>query len=178
MAQQQLSISPELIAEAVKRAMASLGESNGSNGRSTAAVKPTGKLDAKNDFPLSRKRTDLVRSATGMSLDDIPLEKATSGQLSFDDVKIRPETLEYQAQIAESAGRPHLARNLRRAAEMTRIPDGRVLEIYNALRPYRSTKQELLDIANELETKYQAQICAGLVREAVKVYEKRGRIKK
>lgn len=178
MAQTQISISPELIAEAVKRAMASLGESNGSNGKPTTVTQTTGKLDAKHDFPLSRRRPDLVRSATGLSLDEITLEKATSGQLSFDDVKIRPETLEYQAQIAESAGRPHLARNLRRAAEMTRIPDARVLEIYNALRPYRSTKQELLDIANELESKYQAKICAGLVRESAKVYEKRGRIKK
>ena len=105
-------------------------------------------------------------------------KKRLLDKLSFDDVRIRPETLEYQAQIAESAGRPHLARNLRRAGEMTRIPDARVLEIYNALRPYRSTKQELLDIANELESKYQAKICAGFVREAVKVYEKRGRIKK
>ncbi len=178
MAQQTIAISPELIAEAVKRAMASLGESNGSNGGTTTLTKAAGKLDAKNDFPLSRKRPDLVRSATGLSLDDITLEKATSGKLTFDDVKIRPETLEYQAQIAESAGRPHLARNLRRAAEMTRIPDERVLEIYNCLRPYRCTKQELLDIANELETKYQAKICAALVREAVKVYEKRNRIKK
>ena len=83
MAQQTIAISPELIAEAVKRAMASLGESNGSNGGTTTLTKAAGKLDAKNDFPLSRKRPDLVRSATGLSLDDITLEKATSGKLSF-----------------------------------------------------------------------------------------------
>jgi propanediol dehydratase small subunit len=176
MATTEISITPELIAEAVRRAMESLGETNG---KAAVATKPTtGKLDAKKDYPLSRKRPDLVRSATGLSLEEITLEKAASGRLTFDDVKIRPETLEYQAQIAESAGRPHLARNLRRAAEMTRIPDARVLEIYNALRPYRSTRQELLDIASELENKYQALICAALVREAVRVYEKRGRIKK
>ena len=34
----------------------------------------------------------------------------------------------------------------------------RVLEIYNALRPYRSTKQELLDIADELEGKYNCKV--------------------
>ena len=56
--------------------------------------------------------------------------------------------------------------------------DARVLEIYNSLRPYRSTKQELLDIASELENKYQAQVCAAHVREACKVYERRNRIKK
>ena len=175
MATTEITITPEMIAEAVKRAMASLGEGNGS----AVASKPTtGKLDAKKDYPLSQNRPDLVRSATGLALNEITLEKAASGKLTFDDVRIRPETLEYQAQIAESAGRPHLARNLRRAAEMTRIPDARVLEIYNALRPYRSTKQELLDIASELENKYRAKVCAAFVREAAQVYEKRNRIKK
>jgi propanediol dehydratase small subunit len=105
------------------------------------------------------------------------LEKVVEGKLSFDDIKIHPDTLEYQAQIAISAGRPQIASNLRRAAELTKIPDARVLEIYNALRPYRSTKQQLLDIASELESKYQAKLCAAFVREAVVVYEKRGRIK-
>jgi propanediol dehydratase small subunit len=169
------NITPELIAEAVKRVMGSLGEGTQ---KTTGAVGSTGKLDAKKDFPLGIKRPDLVRSATGLGLDDITLDKVIAGQLSFDDVRIRPETLEYQAQIAETAGRPHIAVNLRRAAEMTRIPDARVLEIYNAMRPYRSTKQELLDIASELETQYQARICAAFVREAAEVYEKRGRIKK
>jgi propanediol dehydratase small subunit len=176
MATTEISISPEMIAEAVRKAMESLAETNGT---ATVPTKPTtGKLDAKKDYPLGQKRPDLVRSATGLSFDEITLEKAASGKLTFDDVRIRPETLEYQAQICESAGRPHLVKNLRRAAEMTRIPDTRVLEIYNALRPYRSTKQELLDIASELENKYQAKICAGFVREAVQVYEKRNRIKK
>ncbi len=175
MATTEISISPEMIAEAVRRAMASLGETNG---KAAVATPTSGKLEAKKDYPLCSKRPDLVRSATGLSLEDITLEKAISGKLTFDDFKIRPETLEYQAQIAESVGRPHLARNLRRAAEMTRIPDARVLEIYNALRPYRSTRQELLDIASELEGKYQAKICAAHVREACKVYEKRNRIKK
>ncbi|MDY0041154.1 MAG: diol dehydratase small subunit, partial [Desulforhabdus sp.] len=73
---------------------------------------------------------------------------------------------------------PQLASNIRRAAELTRIPDERILEIYEALRPYRSTKKELLDIARELETKYQARICAALVREAVEVYEKRRRLRR
>ena len=58
------------------------------------------------------------------------------------------------------------------------MPDERLLEIYNALRPYRSTKQELIDIANELDQKYGAKTAAGLVREAAEVYEKRGRLKK
>jgi propanediol dehydratase small subunit len=136
------------------------------------------KLDAKNDYPLAQKRPDLARSASGMKLEDITLEKVVAGQITFDDIRTRPETLEYQAQIAESVGRVRLAANLRRAAEMTRIPDARLLEMYNALRPYRSTQPELLQMAEELETTYQARVCGALVREAAEVYHKRGRLKK
>ena len=165
-----LDISPDVVAEAVKRVLAALGDSpapsgNGRNG-----------LSAERDYPLASKRPDLVQSASGLPLDEITLDKVVAGQIKFEDIKTRPETLEYQAQIAESAGRPNLATNLRRAAEMTRIPDARVLEIYNALRPYRSTKQDLLAIAEELDSQYQAKVCAALVREAAEVYERRGRL--
>ena len=177
MAQSQpTTISPDLIAEAVRRAMAALGQASSPSPKPATAT-PGPHLDAKKDFPLGIKRPELVKSSSGLNLEDITLAKVTSGTISFDDVKIHPETLEYQAQIAEDIGRPHLAANFRRAAEMTRIPDTRVLEIYNSLRPYRCTKQELLDIADELETQYAARACAALVREAAAVYEKRNRLK-
>ena len=166
-----LDISPDVVAEAVKRVLASLGEAP-----PPAPVRAGRGLSAERDYPLATKRQDLVRSASGLHLDEITLDKAVAGQIKFDDIKTRPETLEYQAQIAESAGRPSLATNLRRAAEMTRIPDERVLEIYNALRPYRSTKQRLLEIADELDSQYHATVCAALVREAAEVYERRGRL--
>ncbi len=171
----QNNISPELIAEAVKRVMASLGEGKGQPG---TPVSTTGKFAAGKDYPLATKHPELVRSASGKRLDDVTLDKVVSGQISFDDIKISPETLEYQAQIAESVGRSKLAANMRRAAEMTRIPDERLLEMYNALRPYRSTKQEMLSMAEELESKYGARICSAHVREAAEVYEKRGRLKR
>lgn len=165
-----LDISPEVVAEAVSRVIAALGDvpPPPGNGRSG--------LNAERDYPLATKRPDLVQSATGRHLDEITLDKVIAGEIKFEDIKTRPETLEYQAQIAESAGRPNLAANLRRAAEMTRIPDARVLEIYNALRPYRSSKQQLHDIAAELDSQYQAKICAAHVREAAEVYERRGRL--
>lgn len=171
----QNDISPDVIEAAVKRVLSAL---NG-NGATPAAPASTagGKLDAKKDYPLAKKRPDLVKSATGLPIDEITVDKVTAGKLSFDDIRIRPETLEYQAQIAESGGRPHVSANLRRAAELTRIPDARVLEIYVALRPYRSTKAELLAIADELEGKYQAKICGRFVREAATIYEQRGRLK-
>jgi propanediol dehydratase small subunit len=99
------------------------------------------------------------------------------GEITPQDVRITPETLEMQAEIAEKVGRHQFARNLRRAAELTRIPDQRILEIYRALRPYRSTKEELLAIADELEQKYGARMNAALVREAAEVYERRGRLR-
>jgi propanediol dehydratase small subunit len=172
---EKVNISPELIAEALKRVMASLSEGTEKADSPRAA---SGKLDARKDYPLAAKRPDLVQSASGLKLEDISLDKVVSGKITFDDIKIRPETLEYQAQIAESVGRPRLAANMRRAAEMTRIPDARLLEMYNSLRPYRSTRQEMLAMAEELESKYQAKVCGALVREAAEVYEKRGRLKK
>ena len=171
----ELNISPDLIAEAVKRALDKLGQGPGTG---PVENNSTGKLDAMKDYPLADKRSDLVKSATGKSLNDITLDKVVAGEISFADISISPKTLEYQAQIAESIHRPHIAGNLRRAAEMTQIPDERILEMYNSLRPYRCTKQELLDMANELESKYQAKICSGFVREAADVYEKRGRLKR
>ncbi|MCJ7501154.1 diol dehydratase small subunit [bacterium] len=171
-----LAISPDRIADVVKQVMATM--QGGPGDSSGGSASPKGGLDARKDYPLANKRPDLVQSASGLKLEDITLDKVVDGNLTFDDIKIKPETLEYQAQIAESAGRPRLAANLRRAAELTRIPDERVLEIYNALRPYRSTKQELLDLAGELESKYEASVCAALVREAAEVYEGRDRLRK
>lgn len=131
------------------------------------------KLDAKVDYPLYEKRPELIKTQTGKFIDDINLENILSGKVTPADCRISAETLEYQAQIEDSAENPQVAANFRRAAEMTRIPDDRIIKIYNCMRPNVSTKQELLDIAEELETKYDAKINAALIREAAEVYEDR-----
>jgi len=136
------------------------------------------KFDPKKDYPLASRRPDLVRTLTGKALKDISLENVVSGKIDAQEIRIRPETLELQAQVAENHGRPQLAANFRRAAELTRIPDEEVLKIYNALRPGRSTKEELLRMAKELEEKYRAKINAAFIREAVKNYEKRELLRK
>jgi len=156
----------ELLERMVKEVMASLAGNSSINNE--VAPKSTNKVN-RQDYPLSIKRTDLVKSATGKKL---------NGKIGAEDCRIAPETLEMQAQIAESVGRHAFARNLRRAAELIAVPDTRVLEIYNALRPYRSTKVELLAIADELEDKYNAKVNAQLVREAAELYEKRDRLRK
>ena len=128
-------------------------------------------------YPLGSRRPDLVRTPTNKTLDDITLENVMNGKITIEDLNITADTLELQAQEAEDAGRSSIARNFRRAAELTTIPDDRILQIYNSLRPFRSTKAELLQIADELENKYGALINAALVREAAEVYEKRKKLR-
>jgi propanediol dehydratase small subunit len=125
------------------------------------------------DYPLAQKRPELIKSYTGKTLNDITLEKVVDEEVKPEDIRISAEVLELQAQVAEANGKKQFAHNLRRAAELTRIPDEKVLEIYELLRPRRATKQQLLDAAQELETKYQAKITAKLIREAAEVYETR-----
>lgn len=131
------------------------------------------KLNAKVDYPLYEKRPELIRTQTGKVVDDINLENILSGKVTPADCRISAQTLEYQAQIEDSVGNPQVAGNFRRAAEMTRIPDDRIIKIYNKMRPHVSTKAELLAIAEELETKYDAKINGALLREAAEVYEER-----
>jgi propanediol dehydratase small subunit len=135
------------------------------------------KLHYEQDYPLSEKRRDLITTSKGRSIDDITLDAVMEGEIEADEIRVTPEILEYQAQIAESIGRPQLAANMRRAAELTAVPDDRILEIYNTLRPDRATKDELFEIADELENEYDAQINADLIREAAEVYETRGRLR-
>ena len=129
---------------------------------------------ARADYPLGSNRPDLLRTPTGKGLDEITMDSVLAGQVEATDLRIAPETLQLQARIAEGAGRRQLGENFRRAAEMTALPDDRVLTMYNALRPHASTKPQLLAIAAELEDEYGAEMCGALVREAADVYERRG----
>lgn len=165
-----------LIEQIVNQVLGKMTANSGS-AKPACEVKKSSDTLTEADYPISKKRSDLIKTRSGKSFDDINMENVLNGSITLDDIKITPEVLLYQAQIAESVGRTQFAANLRRAAELTFLPDDRVLEIYNALRPYRSTKQELLDIASELENKYNAKLNAQLVREAADIYEKRNRLK-
>lgn len=129
------------------------------------------------DYPLANKHPEWVKTATNKTLDELTLENVLNGNITAQDMRITPETLRIQAAIARDAGRNRLAINFERAAELTAVPDDRILEIYNALRPYRSTQQELLDIAGDLENRYGAKICAAFVREAAALYVERKKLK-
>lgn len=125
------------------------------------------------DYPLSVKRPELLTTPTGKPFAEVTLEGVMAGDVVAEDLRVSAETLRLQAEVSEAAGRPQLGANLRRAAELTAVADDRVLAIYNALRPNASTKQELLDIATELDEQYGATTTADFVREAAEVYERR-----
>lgn len=129
------------------------------------------------DYPLATKIPNLIKTPTGKNLEDITLESVMSQEIKPEDIRISKETLEMQAQIAEGMNRNAIARNFRRAGELISVPDERILEMYNSLRPFRSTKEELLKIADELENVYSAKVNADFIREAAEVYEVRKKLR-
>ena len=125
------------------------------------------------DYPLSVNRQDLLRTPTGKPISALTMDAVVSGDITAEDLRIAPETLALQATLAESVHRRQLAQNFRRAAELTAVPDAEVLAMYNALRPRASSREALISIAENLESKYHATACGALVREAAEVYERR-----
>jgi propanediol dehydratase small subunit len=125
------------------------------------------------DYPLSVNRQDLLRTPTGKPITALTMDAVVAGEITAEDLRIAPETLQLQATLAESVNRRQLAQNFRRAAELTAVPDAEVLAMYNALRPRASSKAKLVEIADNLESKYGATVCGALVREAAEVYERR-----
>ena len=89
------------------------------------------------------------------------------------DLRATPQTLRLQAEVAAAAGRTQLAENLLRAAELAPLPDDLILEIYTALRPRRSTAEELERWAARLD-ELSAPLSAAFVRDALAAYRERG----
>jgi propanediol dehydratase small subunit len=131
-------------------------------------------FDPVSDYPLGSRRPDLVRTPAGLGLDDLTLEAVRAGNVGPEDVRATPETLRRQSAVALAAGRTQLADNLARAAELATVPSATILEIYTALRPHRSTGEELEAWAERLETELQAPLCAAFVREAASACAERG----
>jgi propanediol dehydratase small subunit len=125
-------------------------------------------------YPLGQKEADTITSRTGKKLSEITLDEVLRGNVTAEDIKISSEMLRRQGQVAAEADNPQMEANFERAAELVNVPDQVILEMYNKLRPNRSTKRELLLMAQELLEKYHAPHCAKLVLEAAEIYEKRG----
>ena len=126
-------------------------------------------------YPVGEKDPDRVRTRSGHTLRDLTLDNLLAGELSASDFGITAEGLRLQAAIAEQAGRPNLAQNLRRGAELVEIPDDVLLSVYELLRPGRAqSAEELRSTAHRLRETYAARETASLLEEAALVYERRG----
>ena len=120
-------------------------------------------FDPVSDYPLGTRRPELVRTPSGLGLDELTLDAVRSGALGPEDLRATPETLRRQSAVALAAGRTQLADNLARAAELATVPSATILGIYTALRPHRSSAEEL-----------EAPLCAAFVREAAGACAQRG----
>lgn len=101
------------------------------------------------------------------------VQAAVDGKLHLSDLRMDPAALTHQAVVASEGGNPQLAENFLRAAELTSIDDDEVMALYEALRPHRSSAEQLEALRVSLETRG-ASRCAELVRQAAVVYARRG----
>lgn len=125
-------------------------------------------------YPLGEHQQNIIASKTGKKLTDITLDEVMKNHVSADDIKISKEMLKAQGQVARESDNGPMEKNFERAAELVDVPDDVILKMYDKLRPNRSTKLELVLMAQELLETYHAKNCARLVMEAAEVYEKRG----
>ena len=134
----------------------------------------TGKLTVA-DYPLAEKRPDLVTGKGGKPLEAITLDAVVGFEAGLDDLRVTPDALRRQAEIARDAGRATLAANFERAAELCDVPQDFIMEVYELLRPGRAKdKAPLIEAARVLRETYGAGRMASFVEEAAQVYERRG----
>ena len=127
------------------------------------------------DYPLAEVRPELVQGARGKSLDEITLDSVLDGRTTLEDLRITGNALRQQSEIARAAGRPTLAANFERAAELVAVPQETIMRVYELLRPGRASgKDEMIAVADELKRTYGAVGLAAFVMEAADVYERRG----
>jgi propanediol dehydratase small subunit len=121
-------------------------------------------------YPLGETTAESLTARSGRRLSELTLAGVRAGDVGPDDFAISAETLRRQAALAETHGYGKLAANLRRAAELTAVPDDELLAIYNALRPRRTTYAGLIDLAGRMEATYGAVETARFIREAADAY--------
>ena len=114
-----------------------------------------------------------VRSASGRGLDELTIDALHAGRINAEDFRISRAQLDAQSAAAEAGGYRQLAENLRRAAELTGLPNDRVFDIYAMLRPGRASVSELHDLAAELRRQDMPRVAAFIV-EAADAYGTRG----
>jgi propanediol dehydratase small subunit len=127
------------------------------------------------DYPLSEKRPELIAGRRGKRLGEITLDGVMGGDIQMEDLRITAQALRFQAEIARAGGRPTLAENFERAAELVEVPNDVIMSVYELLRPGRAgNRRVLLQAANDLRKDYGAMRLAAFIEEAAEVYERRG----
>ncbi|WP_373504131.1 diol dehydratase small subunit [Aestuariivirga sp.] len=129
----------------------------------------------RSDYPLAETQPEAITGKRGKRLSDITLDAVLAGDVSMEDLSITPAALKAQAEISRDAGRPTLALNFERAAELVDVPQDFIMQVYELLRPGRAkARQQLLDAASTLRVTYGAARMAEFVEEAAQTYEERG----
>ena len=90
------------------------------------------------DYPVAEKRPELVKGRGGKPLEAITLDAVTALEVTLDDLRITPEALRRQAEIARDASRATLGSNFERAAERTLPVDGVECGVEPDARPLRA----------------------------------------
>lgn len=130
---------------------------------------------SKSDYPLAEKHADKIKGGRGKSLADVTLDAVVKNDAGIEDLRITPQALLNQAEISRSVGRPRLADNFARAAELVDVPQDVIMQTYELLRPGRAkNKAELMAAAASLRAAYGAELIASFIEEAAQVYEQRG----
>lgn len=117
---------------------------------------------------------DIRRTQRAIDVSEITLENVRAGRITAEDLAIRRDTLLAQAKTADAEGYPQLARNFRRAAELTALPNDVLLGAYEKLRPYRARYSELLALSQEIAARYDAPETGDYIRQAAEAYRDKG----
>ena len=90
-----------LMKQIVEQVMAAM------NGKAAPAAAPKKGCVTAADYPLGVKMPEAIKTPTGKPYASLSYEKVIAGELTSDDMRIAPETLEMQAQVAESVEEKH-----------------------------------------------------------------------
>ncbi|RUX33047.1 diol dehydratase small subunit [Mesorhizobium sp. M2A.F.Ca.ET.042.01.1.1] len=127
------------------------------------------------DYPLAETQPGAVTGKRGKSLPEITLDSVLAGEVTMEDLRITPQALQAQADVARDVGRPTLALNFERGAELVEVPQDFIIQVYELLRPGRAkSKEELLEAAATMRETYQAERIARFIEEAAETYAARG----
>lgn len=129
------------------------------------------------DYPLICNKPETIFTPGGVNIEDITLQNFNNGKIDRNDCRTSKSSLLAQAEIARQSGNAYLAGNFERAAELVDVDNEKIIAIYNALRPYRSSEGELMEIASCLRNQYGATLTAKFVEDAALVLKKRQKLR-